>query len=152
MIGRVFATAIALSGLCLVALLALLLVADRLQGLEDGPFRNAHAAGTGTAVAGAAARSASARTVFRAGKRYKKLYLTVGTTYADPAARRDPVRATCWAMQDRQGLDPRIVLATDTPANGPRPLTPPKADREALGLTADDLARARAQCPWPAGI
>lgn len=87
--------------------------------------------------------------MFSEGPEVAGLTVIVGTIYTDPAGRGDVVRAICFVIQDRNGLDPRLSIA-NMDRNGVVTALPVDAfDRSTLNVDAHVLETARASCPWP---
>ncbi len=89
------------------------------------------------------------RIVFEEGPTVAGLTIIVGTTYLDHTARSGFVRAICWAIQDKGGLDPRVTLAQMAPDGAPMPVDIDAFERSSLGVDLQDVDAARAACPWP---
>ena len=87
--------------------------------------------------------------VFTEGPPVAGLTVIVGTIYRHHGTRSEVVRSTCWAIQDRGGLDPRLTLA-QMDGSGSIGAVPVDAyDASLMGVTPADTAAARAACPWP---
>lgn len=89
--------------------------------------------------------------VFESGGAHKGKTLVVGALYRDSGTRTGLLRAYCWAIEDRGGLDPRVPVAR-MEADGRIVMLPPdQAQMLAFGWDASDLDAARALCPWTGG-
>ncbi len=91
----------------------------------------------------------SGRMVFTEGPKVASLTVIVGTIYRDHATRSDIMRAICWGIQDRGGLDPRLTLAEMDGDGTVRALAVDAFERSAINLDPADVAAARRVCPWP---
>ncbi len=89
------------------------------------------------------------RMVFEEGPTIAGLTIIVGTTYRDHTARTGFVRAICWAIKDKGGLDPRVTLAQMVPNAAPTAVDIDAFERSSLGVDLQDVNAARAVCPWP---
>lgn len=89
------------------------------------------------------------RMIFEEGPTVAGLTIIVGTTYRDHAARTGFVRAICWGIHDRGGLDPRVTLAQMGPDGQPTPVIVDAFEQSSLGVGAHDVEAARIACPWP---
>lgn len=89
------------------------------------------------------------RIVFTEGANVAGLTVIVGTIYRDHAARSGVVRAICWGIQDRTGLDPRLTLAEMDASGVARALSVDAFERSAINIDLADIIAARNVCPWP---
>ena len=169
MITRVFATVTALGTLGLVAVLALLLVSVRVDGLTNPlPKWAACAIGDSPSCLRAehqalrdrvAALREDARRLengltegrmrFTEGRPADGLRVITGAIHAGTAGESGLIKVICWAIRDRRGLDPRITIAQYRPGSGIHAVTPSDAARNRLGVSPDAIAKARRNCPWP---
>ncbi len=94
----------------------------------------------------------SGRMVFTEGPHVAGVTVIVGTLYQDQTSRSDVIRAICWAIEDRGGLDPRLTLAEMDGTGAVRILPVYAAERSAIGIDAADIAAARGACPWPDAV
>lgn len=86
--------------------------------------------------------------VFESGDAHKGKTLVVGALFTDSARRVGLLRAYCWAIEDRGGLDPRVPLARRE-ADGSIVALPLDAGEMAkFQWDAADLEAARHLCPW----
>lgn len=91
----------------------------------------------------------SGRMVFTEGGQVSGLTVIVGAIYEDHRARSGLIRAICWGIQDRNGLDPRLTLAEMDANRVLKPLAVDAFERSAFGLDVASIASARRDCPWP---
>lgn len=77
------------------------------------------------------------------------LYVAVGTIYDDPDTKTGVRHASCHAVLDLVGFDPRVLLATLDAGGRITPVPVSTEDALELDLSAAEIADARAACPFP---
>ncbi len=86
---------------------------------------------------------------FIEGQSHSSKTIIVGLVYRGGDASAGILRGWCWAIQDRGGLDPRVMLERMDGSGLRMPGGIDQAQLQAFGWTQSDVVAARAKCPWP---